>query len=462
MKTCDIAVYGLGVMGSSLAKNIMSHGFAVAAYSKSPEERARFQRDTGADTVCTTVDEMLEGLQSPRCIFLMITAGRPVDMVLEELCPRLRPGDVILDGGNSFYRDTGRRYEECRKQGICYVGIGVSGGEKGALYGPSMMAGGSLEGWKQTRHILQTISAHADGKPCCDYIAAGGGGHYVKMVHNGIEYAILQLIAEIWYFMSSTLEMSGEEILSCFQSWKKGGLDSYLMEISIQVLQKKDKDGSLLVDKILDVAEQKGTGKWTMQDSLERGVYIPTIYEALSARNFSGKKRLRMQGSEQLQATVQKVFVENPEETLGNALLLGMILSYSQGFELIAKASAEENWAIDFGRLIDVWSNGCIIRSRLLAKIRQTGILISADEPLLLEQGFSWLKELEPALRETVGKSVLSGTPLPALAGALGYYDYYRMKQMPVNFIQALRDCFGAHTYQRTDREGHFHTNWEE
>lgn len=459
MKKCEIGVYGLGVMGSSLAKNMISHGFAVAVYSKSEEERRRFQAEGDNYRVCETVEEMLSGLERPRRIFLMITAGKPVDMVLEELAPLLDEGDVVMDGGNSYYQDTSRRYAWCQERGICYLGIGVSGGEQGALYGPSMMAGGSLEGWEKSRYILQCIAAHVGEVPCCDYISKEGAGHYVKMVHNGIEYGILQLLAETYYFMKYGLGMGNEEIVENFASWQKGKLDSYLIDISKMVLEKMDEDGAPLVEKILDVAEQKGTGKWTIQESIERGVYIPTIYEAALARNFSGKKELRRRGKKVLSVSARPITMEKPTEVLGNALLLGVILCYSQGLELIVKASDEEQWNINLEALLDIWRDGCIIRSRLLGEMKQARV--SEEEPLLLSDIFDYRRELEPALREVNQKALEAGIALPGMASALHYYDYYRMEQMPVNFIQALRDCFGAHTYRRIDKEGYFHTRWE-
>lgn len=459
MKKCEIGVYGLGVMGSSLAKNMISHGFAVAVYSKSEEERRRFQAEGDNYRVCETVEEMLSGLERPRRIFLMITAGKPVDMVLEELAPLLDEGDVVMDGGNSYYQDTSRRYAWCQERGICYLGIGVSGGEQGALYGPSMMAGGSLEGWEKSRYILQCIAAHVGEVPCCDYISKEGAGHYVKMVHNGIEYGILQLLAETYYFMKYGLGMGNEEIVENFASWQKGKPDSYLIDISKMVLEKMDEDGAPLVEKILDVAEQKGTGKWTIQESIERGVYIPTIYEAALARNFSGKKELRRRGKKVLSVSARPITMEKPTEVLGNALLLGVILCYSQGLELIVKASDEEQWNINLEALLDIWRDGCIIRSRLLGEMKQARV--SEEEPLLLSDIFDYRRELEPALREVNQKALEAGIALPGMASALHYYDYYRMEQMPVNFIQALRDCFGAHTYRRIDKEGYFHTRWE-
>lgn len=459
MKKCKIAVYGLGVMGSSLAKNMISHGFSVAAYSKNEKERIRFHADTDQYRICDSAEEMLGALESPRCVFLMITAGDAVDQVLKELAPLLSPGDVVLDGGNSHYRDTQRRCAWCSEQGICFVGVGVSGGEKGALTGPSMMAGGSLEGWEKTKHILQTIAAHVGDVPCCDYIGPEGAGHYVKMVHNGIEYAILQLLAETYGFLRDTLKLSLEEIQGCFREWQKGRLDSYLIEISLKVLERRDEDGTPLLDKILDVAEQKGTGKWTMLEGVERGVYLPTIYEAVSARNFSGKKKLRKKGQERLPASGKPVSMENPEKTVGDALLLGMILCYSQGLELIVRAAEEEGWQLKLKALSDIWRDGCIIRSRLLGEIRQADV--TEETPLLLDEHFSYIGELEPSLRQVCRTAVEAGMSLPGLSSALHYYDYYRMKQMPVNFIQALRDCFGAHTYRRVDKEGQFHTEWE-
>lgn len=446
-------------MGSSLAKNMISKGFTVAAYSKNEAERERFRAEQDNYVVCNTIEEMLGDLKSPRCIFLMITAGKPVDMVLEELAPMLAPGDVVLDGGNSYYKDTSRRYNWCQERGICYVGVGVSGGEKGALEGPSMMAGGSLEGWEKTRHILQTIAAHVGAVPCCDYIAEEGAGHYVKMVHNGIEYAILQLLAETWHFMRYALQMPWEEIICCFEEWRKSRLDSYLIDISVSVLKKIDEDGTPLVENILDVAEQKGTGKWTLLESMERGVYIPTIYEAVSARNFSGKKQLRSLGKEILHTSAGPVELQEAGKVLGDALLLGMILCYSQGLELIVKASLEEQWEIDVSILADVWRDGCIIRSSLLSEIKK--VSVTEEHPLLLDSVFSYISELEPSLRKVNEMAIRAGVPLTGLASALHYYDYYRMEQMPVNFIQALRDCFGAHTYMRKDKSGHFHTQWE-
>lgn len=365
MKNCDIALYGLGVMGSSLAKNMIHHDFRVAAYSKSDAERARFAVPGKEDhyAVCADVREMVENLKTPRIIFMMVTAGPAVDSVIAELVPFLEPGDVLIDGGNSYFKDTARRYEDLEHKGICFLGVGVSGGEKGALYGPSMMAGGSRKGWDVSRHILQTIAAHCGEDSCCTYISREGAGHYVKMVHNGIEYAVLQLIAETYYVMKHGLHLTHGHITDIFREWKSSRLNSYLIDISVSVLEKMDEDGTPLVEKILDVAAQKGTGRWTLEESIARGVYIPTIFEAVFARNFSSDKAVRKEGHEKLSATEVPVVMDDCAKKLGDALLLAIIVSYAQGMALIAKASDENDWDIDLADLIGVWRAGCIIRA---------------------------------------------------------------------------------------------------
>lgn len=456
----DIAVYGLGVMGSSLAKNMINHGFRVAAYSKSGAEKEKFEKEIkpGTAVVCTNEREMITSLKSPRLVFLMITAGAPVDQVVEELTPMLEPGDVIFDGGNSWYEDTLRRVRLCKEKGIHFVGTGVSGGEKGALNGPSIMAGGSRVGYLAGEHILTSIAARGGVKPCCAWLGEGGAGHYVKMVHNGIEYAILELFGEAWQLLKEGLHMSREEILSCFEGWQDTGLNSYLLDISITVLKKDDEDGVPLVEKILDVAEQKGTGRWTVEEGLKLGVYLPTIYEAVMARSFSANRALRQKGSSKLYSSASPLKLNNPKEMLGKALLMGTILCYSQGMELLLRASEQYGFDIPMQSLADVWRDGCIIRSVLLDDIK---IAAGEGEPLLLCGQFDYIKDLEPALRSIVSAAENSGLAASGFAGVLHYYDLYRTKEMPVRFIQALRDCFGAHTYYRNDAEGRFHTEWE-
>lgn len=456
-KDCDIGVMGLGVMGAALAKNMMNKRFKTALYSVAEKEREAFNSLEYQGTVASDLEGFVSMLSLPRRIFLMITAGEAVDQVLARLLPLLSPGDIVMDGGNSHYRDTERRSISCGKAGIHFMGIGVSGGEQGALHGPSIMAGGSLQGWQQSEHILKSIAAVSAGGPCCRYIGSGGAGHYVKMVHNGIEYAILEILAETYHFLRYAKGLKPEQISELFETWEQGRLSSYLMEISVRVLNKKDEDGGLLLDRILDVAEQKGTGKWTVQDALERGVYIPTIYEAQAVRAFSANQKEREAGRERLSChplEISEVSVDEMEQ----AVRLAIIISYSQGLALIAAASRDEGWGINLPELIGTWKNGCIIRSRLLEEIEQVD---SLDElPLLLAERMSEANGLEKALRKLVSAAAACGSVAPGFASALGYYDLYRAKLLPVSFIQALRDCFGAHTYRRTDQEGAFHSEW--
>lgn len=452
----DIAVYGLGVMGRSLAQNMIGQGIKVCAYSKDQRERQQFGDRTGVLTVESAAD-MVAALKPPRKIFLMITAGPAVDSVLEELLPLLENGDTVIDGGNSHYEDTARRCRLCENRGRNFVGIGVSGGEQGALNGPSMMAGGSREGFEQCREILEKIAAASESVSCCAYIGPEGAGHYVKMVHNGIEYAMLQVIAEIYYFIRYGLKYTAEETVTMFESFKGAGADSYLIDISVQVLKKKDQDGRPLVEKILDVAGQKGTGRWTLEEGVRRAVYIPTIYEAVSARSFSGQQEQRRWGNQVLGTEYGEINLETPQQILSKALTFGMLACYSQGFELIRKASDDLQWDIKMDCLPDVWQDGCIIRSSMLDKMRP---LLKETHPVVLNSFVS--EEEETALRTCVAAALEARIAVPALASVLHYYDYYRMERMPIGFIQGLRDCFGAHTYKRIDQPGDFHTNWEE
>lgn len=461
----EIGVYGLGVMGASIAQNILNHGFSAAVYSKAEEERLHFpsgkytEAHPGGCLVCESEEELVQSLQSPRKIFLMITAGAPVDSVVETLLPMLEAGDVIFDGGNSYYKDTDRRCSLCAGRGIHYVGTGVSGGQLGALYGPSIMPGGSYEGYLAGEKILTTIAAHVEEKPCCAYIGRGGSGHYVKMVHNGIEYAILQLIGEAYMILRHGLGMAHEEVRKIFQEWRQTKLDSYLIDISVRVMEKYEEDGVPLIDRILDVAEQKGTGKWTVLEAVERGVYAPGIYEAVMARNFSARVEERRAGAGLLTVTGDVMKLDDAQAELGDALLLAIALSYSQGMELIRKASEDNEWHIDQKVLADLWRDGCIIRSRLLKDIKAAAEE-AKEGPLVLSGAYREFCKSEAALRKLVVQTESAGFACTGFAAALHYYDYYHMQDMPVRFVQALRDCFGAHTYMRTDRPGHFHTEW--
>ena len=371
MGAYEIGLLGLGVMGSSLAKNLINHGFATALTSKDEAERSRFHH-TGNYKIFDTNEAFVAALKRPRVIFLMITAGRPVDMVIEALLPLLEPGDMLLDGGNSFYKDTNRRCEMLAQKGVHYLGVGVSGGEKGALEGPSMMVGGSRPAWETARPFLQAIAARLpDGTPCCDYLGTQGAGHYVKMVHNGIEYGILQLIAEAYQLLTQGMGYSVPQAAAVFSRWREGVLAGYLIDITALVLAKTDPDtGAPLVTKICDMAGQKGTGNWTLLEGIERGVYIPTIAEAVFARNLSQKKALRQAGARALGASQNRAAFS--EEALQQALYAGMICCYAQGLELIAAASAEFNWDIDLEKTVSLWRGGCIIRSALLYDIMES------------------------------------------------------------------------------------------
>lgn len=463
MQKHQIGLYGLGVMGSSLAKNLIRHGYRTALYSKSDAERAGFSFEGQGDwTVFSRTEDFLAGLEKPRILFLMITAGKPVDLVLEEVSPLLEPGDVVIDGGNSHFADTGRRCREMERHGVRYLGAGVSGGELGALNGPSIMAGGSREGWETCGEILKTIAARYEGEPCCSYVGPEGAGHYVKMVHNGIEYAILQLLADSYHLLRSW-GLDHGRIVSVYEGWKRGDLAGYLMDITVAVTGKMDEEtGRPLLDCIRDVAGQKGTGNWTLREALERGVYAPTICEAVFARSFSHNTELRSLGARVLARPQPRPAGDGAIGDLEDALYAGMICSYAQGIELIRKASADFGWGIDLRNAVDLWRSGCIIRSRLLGLISDA-LGEEPDAPNLLTTGrFSQLLAgLQGPWRRTAELAVSGAVAAPALLSTVSYYDGCHTEKMPVNLVQGLRDCFGAHTYERVDKPGSFHTNWE-
>ncbi len=461
MGTHQIGLLGLGVMGSSMAKNLINRGFKTALTSKDEAERSRFNH-TGDYNIFETNAEFVAALQKPRVIVLMITAGRPVDLVIEALLPLLDAGDVLIDGGNSLYRDTDRRCDLLAEKGLHFLGLGVSGGEKGALEGPSMMAGGSRAAWEAARPFLQAIAARAeDGAPCCDYLGAQGTGHYVKMAHNGIEYGMLQLIADLYHLMTQGMGYSAAQAADVFSRWREGVLSGYLIDITALVLGKTDPDtDEALVTKICDRAGQKGTGNWTLHEGIDRGVYIPTIAESVFARALSQKKALRQTGSRLLGAPSDKAVLA--EEMLRQALLAGFVCCYAQGLELIAVASGEFGWDIDIEKTAALWREGCIIRSALLRDIMKS----YHEEPglpnLMLSPRFAaLLNDLSVGWRQTVTAAAQSGLAVPTLSSTLSYYDSYRTDPMPTSLVQGLRDCFGAHTYRRVDKEGDFHTEWE-
>jgi len=470
----DIGMIGLAVMGENLARNMERNGFTVAVYNLEPEIYVnRFMEKFGggdAKFVPTySYKELVEAIERPRRIMMMIKAGDPVDEVIGQLEAYLDPGDIIIDGGNSHFPDTARRTEYLEKKGLLYIGTGVSGGEEGALRGPSMMPGGSPGAWERVKPILQAICAKTDdGFPCCDWVGEGGAGHYVKMVHNGIEYGDMQLICESYQLMRDYLGMENEEIGEVFADWNKGELDSYLVQITSEILKYKDSDGNAVVDYILDTAGQKGTGKWTGIAALDEGVPLTLIGEAVFARCLSAIKEERTEAAKilgdkkartQLSEEKKKQFISDLE----NALYMSKIISYAQGYSLMRAAAKTYGWNLNYGGIALMWRGGCIIRSVFLGKIKNAFDKNPNLTNLLLDDYFSTAaNENEQGLRNVCAAAVMNGIPAPAMTSALAYYDGYRCERLPANLLQAQRDYFGAHTYERTDapRGQFFHTNW--
>jgi 6-phosphogluconate dehydrogenase len=465
----DIAVIGLAVMGQNLILNMNDHGFTVAAFNRTVSKVDDFLASEAKGTKVIgahSVEEMVAQLKKPRRIMLMVKAGEAVDATIGQLLPHLDAGDIIIDGGNSLFTDTIRRVQEVESKGLLYVGAGVSGGEDGARHGPSIMPGGSPAAWEHVKDIFQTIAAKApDGSPCCDWVGEGGAGHYVKMVHNGIEYGDMQLIGEAYQLMKSYVGMSAGDMSQVFAGWNKGELDSFLIQITAEILAYKDEDGSPLVDHILDTAGQKGTGKWTVMNSAELGQPVTLISEALFARCISALKEERVVASNVL--TGPNVAFEGDKEAfieeLGKGLYASKIVSYAQGYMLMQAAAAEYGWKLNYGGIAQMWSGGCIIRSRFLGDIKQA----FADNPdltnLLLAPFFTKaITDSQVAWRNVVAAAVQAGAAMPAFSTALAFYDAYRTDTLPANLLQAQRDYFGAHTYERTDkpRGEFFHTNW--
>ncbi len=463
----SLGLIGLGVMGENLALNFERNGFSVCGFDLDQGKRQQFaQRTQGLQaSVADTLPALVAALQTPRRILIMVPAGSAVDAVLGELRPWLTAGDVVIDGGNTLYTDTARRIASLQDSGILYVGAGVSGGEEGALRGPALMPGGSPEAWPLVAPMLQAIAAKADdGQPCCDWMGSGGAGHFVKMVHNGIEYADMQMICEAWWLMKHLLAMSPAQCSAVFSAWNQGELGSYLIGITADILATQDPDsGDALVHLILDTAEQKGTGKWTSQVALDLGVTAPTIADAVFARTVSALKTERVAASAIL--TGPQAQAGQDAATLlpqiRDALLAAKVCAYAQGFALLRAADREYGWGLSFERIAKVWRAGCIIRAQLLEDIRRA-FDARVDLPnLLIDTHFAGLMaQAQQALREVVARAALQGVPAPAFMSALSYYDAYRSARLPANLLQAQRDYFGAHTYQRTDRPGQFHTRW--
>ena len=463
----NLGLIGLGVMGENLALNFESHGFSVCGFDLDSDKRLQFSyRTQGLQTRCAdSLSELVASLQMPRRILIMVPAGLAVDTVLEQLRPLLSAGDIVIDGGNSLYSDTARRMAALEGTGILYVGSGVSGGEEGALRGPALMPGGSPEAWPLVAPMLQAISAKADdGQPCCDWMGSGGAGHFVKMVHNGIEYADMQMICEAYWLMHHLLGLSPQQMSEVFRDWNQGELSSYLIGITADILATQDPESEeALVNMILDTAEQKGTGKWTSQVALDLGVTAPTIADAVFARTVSSLKTERVAASQVLTGPKKQPHADAAIllPKIRQGLLAAKICAYAQGFALLRAADREFGWSLSYERIAKVWRAGCIIRAQLLEDIRRAFDAAPDIPNLLVDSHFAHLMhDAQQSLREVVAQAALQGVPAPAFMSALSYYDAYRSARLPANLLQAQRDYFGAHTYQRIDREGKFHTRW--
>lgn len=465
----QFGVIGMAVMGKNLALNIESRGYSVALYNRTSAKTTRVvEEHPGKNFKATyTIQEFTETIERPRRILLMVQAGKATDETIQALLPYLDKGDILIDGGNTFFKDTMRRNEELANSGINFIGTGISGGEKGALKGPSIMPGGQKDAYELVAPILEKIAAKAeDGQPCVTYIGPNGAGHYVKMVHNGIEYGDMQLIAEAYDLMKHLLGLTVDEMAEIFSKWNEGELNSYLIEITADILTRKDDlgSGAPIVDEILDAAGNKGTGKWTSQSALDLGVPLSLITESVFARFISAYKEERVKASKLLLNTSQFTYQGNKEELIEKirqALYFCKIMSYAQGFSQLKAASDEYNWQLPFGDIAKIWRSGCIIRAQFLQKITEAYDKNPKIDNLLLDDYFlSITQKYQAALRDVVSIAVQAGIPTPTFSSAIAYYDSYRSERLPANLIQAQRDYFGAHTYERIDREGIYHYSW--
>ncbi len=467
---CDIGLIGLAVMGQNLVLNMNDHGYKVAVFNRTVSKVDDFLKDEAKGTQVEgahSIEELCGKLKSPRRVMLMVKAGSTVDDMIGQIVPFLQSGDIIIDGGNSLYTDSTRRTQDLAKKGILFIGTGVSGGEEGARNGPSIMPGGNPAAWPHVKEIFQAIAAKVDnGIPCCDWVGEDGAGHYVKMVHNGIEYGDMQLICEAYQLLKDVLGMGAAELAETFTEWNKGELDSYLIEITSQIFAKLDDDGVPVVDKILDTAGQKGTGKWTGISSLELGVPVTLIGEAVYARCLSAMKDERVAAAKILTGPKSKPAVADRKaliENIRRALYCSKIISYAQGYMLLREAAKEMKWNLNYGGIADMWRGGCIIRSRFLGKIKEAYTKDPGLLNLLTTDFFSGvLDNYQQSWRDAVSQTVQIGVPAPAISTALAFFDGYRCERLPANLLQAQRDFFGAHTYERTDkpRGEFFHTNW--
>ncbi len=464
----DIGLIGLAVMGENLVLNMESKGFSVAVFNRTTAVTEKFASTRGQGkkiTPTTTIEEFIAALKKPRKAMIMIKAGAPVDQVIGEIVPLMEKGDVIIDGGNSLFTDTQRRCKDLEGRGIHYVGCGVSGGEEGALKGPSMMPGGSRESWEIIAPIFRKIAAQVDGEPCCRYMGPDGAGHYVKMVHNGIEYGDMQLIGEAYAILKNILGLEAKEMADIFTEWNKGALDSYLIEITAEILRKIDPDtGKPLVDVILDKAGQKGTGLWTLQSALSQSVVISTINAAVEARVISSRKEERVNASKILPQPEFPKFQGDRNaliQAVHDALYASKIVSYAQGMELLGAASTAYKWELNFGDIATIWRGGCIIRAKFLNRITEAYGRDPHLHNLLLDPYFTdILAQTQQNWRVAISAAINGGVATPAFSASLAYFDSYRSARLPSNLLQAQRDFFGAHTYERVDKPGIYHTDW--
>lgn len=470
-KTAKIGMIGLAVMGENLAMNIERNGFPIAIFNRDTSKVDNFvARAPGKRVIPTkSAEEFVRSLERPRKVVLLVKAGEPVDWTIDQIKPFMEKGDIIIDGGNSYFADTERREKALKEEGINFIGSGVSGGEKGALWGPSLMPGGDPNAYEQLRPIWEAIAAKVDDGPCVTYIGPGGAGHFVKMVHNGIEYGDMQLIAEAYDFMRSVMGLEAAEMADIFDEWNRGELESFLIEITAKILSVKDNEtGKPLVDLILDKAGQKGTGRWTSEVALDLGVVVPTIDAAIDTRTLSARKAERVEASKQIKGPVRTKDSGDKKamiKAIHDALYASKICSYAQGMNLIQAGSEKWNWNINLGELARIWKGGCIIRAQFLDKIKQAYQRRPDLPSLLLDSDFkSWVEEAQPNWRLAVTKAMQQGVPVLAMACSLCYFDTYRAANLPLNLTQAQRDFFGSHTYERTDKvgQGPIHTEWEE
>jgi 6-phosphogluconate dehydrogenase len=467
---CDIGIIGLGVMGENLALNMESKGFSVAVFNRTHEVTQKFASGRGAGkniVAAAKLEDFVTALGRPRQAMMMVKAGPPVDAVIGQLVPLLEKGDVIIDGGNSLFTDTQRRFKELEGRDIHFVGCGVSGGEEGALKGPSLMPGGSRESYEIIAPIFRKIAAQVDGEPCCRYMGPDGAGHYVKMVHNGIEYGDMQLICEAYAILHQVLGLAAKDLAEIFAEWNHGALESYLIEITAEIFRKKDPDtGKPMVDVILDKAGQKGTGLWTLQSALAQAVVISTINAAVEARVISSRKEERTEAAKILPQPPSSKYEGDRNQLIQavhDALYASKIVSYAQGMELLGAASATYNWNLNFGDIATIWRGGCIIRAKFLNRITEAYARNSKLHNLLFDSYFTdIIAKTQQNWRVAISAAIEHGVPVPAFSASLAYFDSYRSERLPANLLQAQRDFFGAHTYERIDKPGIFHTEWQE